>query len=64
MAHGVMELLEELHRGGATLVMVTHDPELAAHAQRQVHIIDGTIVEVGAEQRAVGELPAIVPARP
>jgi len=49
MAHGVMELLEELHRGGATLVMVTHDPELAAHAQRQVHIIDGTIVELSAE---------------
>jgi putative ABC transport system ATP-binding protein len=50
MAHGVMELLEELHRGGATLVMVTHDPELAAHAQRQVHIIDGTIVDLNADQ--------------
>ena len=49
MAHGVMELLEELHRGGATLVMVTHDPALAAHAQRQVHIIDGTIVELQAD---------------
>jgi len=52
MAHGVMQLLEELHRGGATLVMVTHDPELAAHAQRQVHIIDGTIVELSAEGAA------------
>ncbi len=55
MAHGVMELLEELHRGGATLVMVTHDPELAAHAQRQVHIIDGTIVELSAEGQGAGQ---------
>ncbi len=44
MARGVMELLEDLHRGGATIVMVTHDPDLAARAQRQVHIIDGQIV--------------------
>jgi putative ABC transport system ATP-binding protein len=63
MAHGVMELLEELHRGGATLVMVTHDPELAAHAQRQVHIIDGTIVELSTEGAAAGHAAAVVPAR-
>ncbi|HWG76349.1 MAG TPA: ABC transporter ATP-binding protein [Steroidobacteraceae bacterium] len=63
MAHGVMELLEELHRGGATLVMVTHDPELAAHAQRQVHIIDGTILELSAEGAAAGQPVAIAPAR-
>src|ERR1700735_5670482 len=35
MARGVMQLLEELHRDGATIVMVTHDPELAARAQRE-----------------------------
>ena len=34
MARGVMELIEELHRDGATVVMVTHDPELAARAQQ------------------------------
>ncbi len=45
MARGVMELLEELHRGGATIVMVTHDPELAARAQREVHIVDGRVVD-------------------
>ncbi len=55
MARGVMELLEELHRGGATIVMVTHDPDLAARAQRQVHIIDGTIVELTADPRLVRE---------
>jgi predicted ABC-type transport system involved in lysophospholipase L1 biosynthesis ATPase subunit len=46
MARGVMELLEELHDGGATIVMVTHDPELAARAQRQVHIMDGQLLEL------------------
>src|SRR5580704_9316701 len=37
MARGVMELLEDIHRDGATIVMVTHDPELAVRAQREVH---------------------------
>jgi putative ABC transport system ATP-binding protein len=50
MARSVMELLEELHRDGATIVMVTHDPQLAARAQRNVHVIDGQVV--GIAQRA------------
>jgi putative ABC transport system ATP-binding protein len=53
MARGVMELLEDLHRGGATIVMVTHDPDLAARAQRQVHIIDGQIVALSAQPHLV-----------
>jgi putative ABC transport system ATP-binding protein len=43
MATGVMELLHELHHAGATIVMVTHDPQLAASAQRQVRVVDGAI---------------------
>jgi putative ABC transport system ATP-binding protein len=43
MSTGIMELLHELHRSGATIVMVTHDPQLAATAQRQVRIVDGAI---------------------
>lgn len=43
MATGVMELLHELHRSGATIVMVTHDPQLAAAAQRQVRVVDGAL---------------------
>jgi len=50
MARSVMELLEELHRDGATIVMVTHDPQLAARAQRNVHVIDGQVVDMSAEQ--------------
>jgi putative ABC transport system ATP-binding protein len=41
----VMDLLGELHREGATICMVTHDPRFARHAQRQVHLFDGRIVE-------------------
>ena len=51
MARSVMELLEELHREGSTIVMVTHDPQLAARAQRNVHVIDGQVVDVSAELR-------------
>jgi putative ABC transport system ATP-binding protein len=51
MARSVLELLEEIHREGATIVMVTHDPELAARAQRNVHIIDGQVVELSEDPR-------------
>jgi polar amino acid transport system ATP-binding protein len=51
MARGVLDLLEELHRDGATIVMVTHDPELAIRAQREVHIVDGQVVDLAAPPR-------------
>jgi putative ABC transport system ATP-binding protein len=51
MARAVIELLEELHRDGATIVMVTHDPELAARAQREVHIVDGQVVDIAGQPR-------------
>src|SRR6516162_9657090 len=37
----VMALLSELHKEGATICMVTHDPRFARHADRQVHLFDG-----------------------
>jgi putative ABC transport system ATP-binding protein len=40
----VMNLLRELHQGGATICMVTHDPRFAKHAQREVHLFDGKVV--------------------
>ena len=54
MARGVMELIEGIHRDGATIVMVTHDPELAVRAQRNVHIIDGQVVDLNEEPRFHG----------
>ena len=41
----VMQLLRELHQGGATICMVTHDERFAQHADRTVHLFDGQIVE-------------------
>jgi len=41
----VMNLLRELHREGATICMVTHDPRYASHAERTVHLFDGRIVD-------------------
>ena len=40
-----MDLLRELHREGATICMVTHDPRYARHADRTVHLFDGRVVE-------------------
>jgi putative ABC transport system ATP-binding protein len=42
-AADVMALLRELHAGGQTLVMVTHDPAIAASAQRTIHLRDGRV---------------------
>jgi putative ABC transport system ATP-binding protein len=41
----VIDLLAELHQSGATICMVTHDPRYARHAQRNVHLFDGRLVE-------------------
>ena len=49
----VMELLKKLHREGATICMVTHDPRFARHAERNVHLFDGKVV-------AEGEMPELL----
>jgi len=41
----VMDLLRELHQGGATICMVTHDPRYARYADRTIRLFDGRIVE-------------------
>jgi len=41
----VMELLRALHRAGATVCMVTHDPRYAKHADRSIHLFDGRVVD-------------------
>jgi putative ABC transport system ATP-binding protein len=43
----VMDLLSDLHRGGATICMVTHDARFTRYAGRTVHLFDGRIVEEG-----------------
>ena len=41
----VMDLLRELHRNGATICMVTHDPRYEAHADRSIHLFDGRVID-------------------
>jgi putative ABC transport system ATP-binding protein len=50
----VMELLRALHRGGATVCMVTHDPRYAAHADRTIELFDGRVVEEHAARPGTG----------
>ncbi len=53
----VMELLRDLHREGATICMVTHDPRFARFADRTIHLFDGQIVEEEAESFSRKEAP-------
>ena len=41
----VMDLLRDLHRGGATICMVTHDPRYARFADRAIHLFDGRVIK-------------------
>jgi putative ABC transport system ATP-binding protein len=48
MARQVMDLLEQINEMGTTIVLVTHDPELARRAHRNVHIVDGQLSDLKA----------------
>jgi len=54
-AHEIMSLLHEVNDAGTTILMVTHDPGCAAHAARQLHILDGRLIDVREE------MPSIAP---
>ncbi len=45
MARQVMEILEEINQLGLTIIMVTHDPDLARRAQRNIQIVDGQVTD-------------------
>lgn len=46
----IMELFQKLNEEGVTIVMITHDRNIASNAKRIVHIIDGEITEEGSEE--------------
>ncbi|HLM75520.1 MAG TPA: ATP-binding cassette domain-containing protein, partial [Polyangiaceae bacterium] len=46
MARDVMELLESINASGTTIIMVTHTPECAERAAREIHLADGRVVDV------------------
>ena len=52
MARQVMELLEQINRDGATIVMVTHDPDLARRAPRNIQVVDGQLADFSLYQGA------------
>jgi putative ABC transport system ATP-binding protein len=45
MARQVMDMLEDINKGGMTIVMVTHDPDLARRAHRNIQIVDGQVTD-------------------
>lgn len=45
MARQVVDLLETINEMGTTVILVTHDPELARRAQRNIHIVDGVVID-------------------
>ncbi|GLR69155.1 ABC transporter ATP-binding protein [Agaribacter marinus] len=57
MARQVMELLEEINRNGSTIVMVTHDPELARRAPRNIQVVDGQIADFTLYQHGGASVP-------
>ncbi len=61
----LMALLARLHQAGRTVVLITHDAQVAAHAQRVVRIADGRIVDDRPAERAPAPTPAgAAPAQP
>ena len=58
MARQVMDLLEQINEMGTTIILVTHDPELARRAQRNIHVIDGQISDFKAYEPRPAPQPA------
>src|SRR3954463_678908 len=52
----VMDLLRDLHRQGATICMVTHDPRYAKYSERAIHLFDGQVVSDRDQGEAVDDL--------
>ncbi len=52
MANEIHDLLEKINSNGTTIVMVTHDPELANRAGRQIHLLDGKLIDLDPERAA------------
>ena len=59
MANEILDLLEKINATGSTIVMVTHDPELAGRASRQIHLLDGRLIDLESDAPA----PLFNPAR-
>src|SRR5262245_60165596 len=61
MANEILDLLERINGAGTTVVMVTHDPELATRAPRQIHVLGGRRLALAAEVPAPLYRPGSAP---
>ena len=59
MAGQVLELLEQINEDGTTVVMVTHDPDLAARAHRNIQLLDGRVTEEDDQESAIQPVAAL-----
>jgi putative ABC transport system ATP-binding protein len=57
----VMQIFARLNDAGRTVVMITHEPEIAAHAKRTVHLIDGLIASDKRNAAVAGPPPKLDP---
>lgn len=57
--HSVMQLLAELHAGGRTVLVVTHDPRMSAYATHTAHMLDGRMVDENEYQAALAATPVL-----
>jgi putative ABC transport system ATP-binding protein len=63
-AREIMELLGRVNEAGTTIIMVTHDPGCAAHAHRQIHILDGRLIDLREERIPAFDLSQMGPNAP
>jgi len=56
MAREIMDLLEGINEAGTTIVMVTHSPECSERAHRQLHVLDGRIVDLERPRVSLGRI--------
>ena len=59
MANEIMDLLEKINGMGTTVVIVTHDSELAARAEREIDLLDGKLVEPEPAERPTPHLDTV-----
>ena len=60
----VMKIFDELNAEGHTVILVTHEPDIALHARRVIRVVDGKIVEGAMPQASASPAPAIASPAP
>ncbi len=59
MARQIMDLLEKINDMGTTVILVTHDPELARRAERNIHVVDGVVLDSPTQNHTATRAPQV-----